>query len=221
MVGGGDRRRTTDGADDRRAARYEACANGRTKQILKTVFRADRGFKTVGPFVVMIYRMVMGDLLRFVSIYMVFVMGFSQGEWVRVPGAHYGKTIVVVIIIIGHLFVRVRTGYGPGTRRRHHVSTTAIPCDKQHARYARSTWDTIAPGNRCVTWWYTETRKTTAWLFRLTFRGTLTARFLRETSENTSMRKLLLVAKTKWINVNNYVNREQNYTFITVFHLKS
>lgn len=38
-----------------------------------------RGFKTVGPFVVMIYRMIMGDLLRFVSIYMVFVMGFSQG----------------------------------------------------------------------------------------------------------------------------------------------
>lgn len=38
-----------------------------------------RGFKTVGPFVVMIYRMIMGDLLRFVSIYLVFVMGFSQG----------------------------------------------------------------------------------------------------------------------------------------------
>ncbi|XP_067208826.1 transient receptor potential cation channel subfamily V member 5 isoform X2 [Linepithema humile] len=37
-----------------------------------------RGFKTVGPFVVMIYRMIMGDLLRFVSIYLVFVMGFSQ-----------------------------------------------------------------------------------------------------------------------------------------------
>lgn len=43
----------------------------------------DRGFKTVGPFVVMIYRMVMGDLLRFASIYLVFVMGFSQG-W-RIP----------------------------------------------------------------------------------------------------------------------------------------
>ncbi|VVC37752.1 Ankyrin repeat,Ankyrin repeat-containing domain,Ion transport domain [Cinara cedri] len=41
-----------------------------------------RGFKTVGPFVVMIYRMVMGDLLRFVSIYMVFVMGFSQAYYV-------------------------------------------------------------------------------------------------------------------------------------------
>jgi len=39
-----------------------------------------RGFKSVGPFVVMIYRMIMGDLLRFVTIYVVFVMGFSQGE---------------------------------------------------------------------------------------------------------------------------------------------
>lgn len=41
-----------------------------------------RGFKTVGPFVVMIYRMVMGDLLRFVCIYMVFVIGFSQAYYI-------------------------------------------------------------------------------------------------------------------------------------------
>ncbi|XP_055376227.1 transient receptor potential cation channel subfamily V member 5 [Condylostylus longicornis] len=41
-----------------------------------------RGFKTVGPFVVMIYRMVMGDLLRFVAIYFVFVMGFSQAFYI-------------------------------------------------------------------------------------------------------------------------------------------
>lgn len=40
-----------------------------------------RGFKTVGPFVVMIYRMVMGDLIRFVSIYLVFVMGFAQAYY--------------------------------------------------------------------------------------------------------------------------------------------
>uniref|UniRef100_A0A182SST7 Ion transport domain-containing protein n=1 Tax=Anopheles maculatus TaxID=74869 RepID=A0A182SST7_9DIPT len=40
------------------------------------------GFKTVGPFVVMIYRMVMGDLLRFVVIYLVFVMGFSQAYYI-------------------------------------------------------------------------------------------------------------------------------------------
>lgn len=41
-----------------------------------------RGFKTVGPFVVMIYRMVMGDLLRFAVIYLVFVMGFSQAYYI-------------------------------------------------------------------------------------------------------------------------------------------
>jgi transient receptor potential cation channel subfamily V member 5 len=41
-----------------------------------------RGFKTVGPFVVMIYRMVVGDLLRFVTIYMVFIMGFSQAYYI-------------------------------------------------------------------------------------------------------------------------------------------
>ncbi|XP_065339476.1 transient receptor potential cation channel subfamily V member 5 [Cloeon dipterum] len=41
-----------------------------------------RGFKTVGPFVVMIYRMLKGDLIRFVSIYLVFVMGFSQAYYI-------------------------------------------------------------------------------------------------------------------------------------------
>jgi len=44
-----------------------------------------RGFKSVGPFVVMIYRMIMGDLLRFVSIYLVFVLGFSQGKHLASP----------------------------------------------------------------------------------------------------------------------------------------
>uniref|UniRef100_A0A0A9VZJ0 Transient receptor potential cation channel subfamily V member 6 n=2 Tax=Lygus hesperus TaxID=30085 RepID=A0A0A9VZJ0_LYGHE len=41
-----------------------------------------RGFKTVGPFVVMIYRMIMGDLLRFATIYLVFVMGFAQAYYI-------------------------------------------------------------------------------------------------------------------------------------------
>ncbi|XP_014667471.1 PREDICTED: uncharacterized protein LOC106809042 [Priapulus caudatus] len=38
-----------------------------------------RGFKKIGPFVVMIYKMIKGDLLRFVTIYMIFLMGASQG----------------------------------------------------------------------------------------------------------------------------------------------
>ncbi|XP_071154328.1 transient receptor potential cation channel subfamily V member 5-like isoform X5 [Mytilus edulis] len=37
-----------------------------------------RGFKILGPFVVMIYKMVKGDLLRFFIIYVVFIIGFSQ-----------------------------------------------------------------------------------------------------------------------------------------------
>ncbi|GAB6027573.1 hypothetical protein CHUAL_001812 [Chamberlinius hualienensis] len=41
-----------------------------------------RGFKMVGPFVVMIYRMIQGDLLRFVVIYLVFVLGFSQAYYI-------------------------------------------------------------------------------------------------------------------------------------------
>lgn len=38
-----------------------------------------RGFGIVGPFVVMIYKMIHTDLLRFFAIYLVFLIGFSQG----------------------------------------------------------------------------------------------------------------------------------------------
>jgi len=51
-----------------------------TYYIAQTSLFSDRGFKTVGPFVTMIYTMLVGDLLRFVTIYFVFVMGFSQGK---------------------------------------------------------------------------------------------------------------------------------------------
>ena len=37
-----------------------------------------RGFKLVGPFVVMIYKMIRTDLIRFFTIYLIFVVGFSQ-----------------------------------------------------------------------------------------------------------------------------------------------
>ncbi len=39
-----------------------------------------RGFKLTGPTVIMIYRMMAADLLRFVAIYFIFVMGFAQGD---------------------------------------------------------------------------------------------------------------------------------------------
>nr|KAG5703051.1 hypothetical protein BaRGS_016212 [Batillaria attramentaria] len=41
-----------------------------------------RGFRIVGPFVVMIYKMIKGDLLRFFIIYAVFVIGFSQAMFI-------------------------------------------------------------------------------------------------------------------------------------------
>ena len=40
-----------------------------------------RGFRIVGPFVVMIYKMVVGDLRRFFIIYLVFLVGFSQCKY--------------------------------------------------------------------------------------------------------------------------------------------
>lgn len=42
---------------------------------------ATSGFKAVGPFVIMIYKMIVSDLLCFVLIYMIFVFGFAEGEW--------------------------------------------------------------------------------------------------------------------------------------------
>ncbi|XP_050701806.1 transient receptor potential cation channel subfamily V member 5-like [Eriocheir sinensis] len=47
-----------------------------------------RGFKTVGPFVTMIYTMLVGDLLRFVTIYFVFIMGFSQAYFIIFNSFH-------------------------------------------------------------------------------------------------------------------------------------
>ena len=39
-----------------------------------------RGFQSVGPFVIMIYKMIISDLLCFVLIYMIFVFGFAEGN---------------------------------------------------------------------------------------------------------------------------------------------
>ncbi|XP_052249254.1 transient receptor potential cation channel subfamily V member 6-like isoform X6 [Dreissena polymorpha] len=41
-----------------------------------------RGFRIVGPFVVMIYKMIQGDLKRFIIIYLIFIIGFSQAMFV-------------------------------------------------------------------------------------------------------------------------------------------
>lgn len=41
-----------------------------------------RGFKLVGPMVIMVYRMLAQDIVRFGSVFFIFVMGFSQGYYV-------------------------------------------------------------------------------------------------------------------------------------------
>ncbi|RCN25697.1 hypothetical protein ANCCAN_28588, partial [Ancylostoma caninum] len=41
-----------------------------------------RGMKFVGPFVLMVYKIIVGDMLRFLLIYSVFILGFAQ---VRTP----------------------------------------------------------------------------------------------------------------------------------------
>ena len=48
------------------------------------VFLCFRGFALVGPFVVMIYQMLKRDFLIFFVIYMIFVIGFSQGEYRKI-----------------------------------------------------------------------------------------------------------------------------------------
>ncbi|CAH1783392.1 unnamed protein product [Owenia fusiformis] len=45
-----------------------------------------RGFKIVGPFVIMIYKMILTDLLRFITIYCVFLIGFSQSMYILFRG---------------------------------------------------------------------------------------------------------------------------------------
>ena len=53
------------------------------------LFLCFRGFALVGPFVVMIYQMLKRDFLIFFVIYMIFVIGFSQGEWLKVISLIY------------------------------------------------------------------------------------------------------------------------------------
>ena len=41
-----------------------------------------RALQIVGPFVIMIYRMIAKDLLRFFVIYLIFIMGYSQAYYI-------------------------------------------------------------------------------------------------------------------------------------------
>jgi len=56
-----------------------------------------RGFKIVGPFVVMIYKMLKGDLLRFFTIYLIFMIGFSQVAFRYVSVNHFSSHILTSV----------------------------------------------------------------------------------------------------------------------------
>ncbi|CAI4228757.1 unnamed protein product [Auanema sp. JU1783] len=47
-----------------------------------------RGLKFVGPFVLMVYKIVMGDMLRFLFIYAFFMLGFAQAFYVIFHSCH-------------------------------------------------------------------------------------------------------------------------------------
>lgn len=49
------------------------------RQFLKVCVICFRGVQLTGPFVTMIYKMLRGDLIRFGIIYLIFLIGFTQG----------------------------------------------------------------------------------------------------------------------------------------------
>ena len=57
-----------------------------------------RGFKLTGPFVIMIYRMMAADLLRFVIIYLIFVMGFAQCKTKNISKMPYFISLIGTVL---------------------------------------------------------------------------------------------------------------------------
>ncbi|UJR09976.1 hypothetical protein I4U23_014200 [Adineta vaga] len=63
-----------------------------------------RGFRTTGPFVVMIYTMIRGDLLRFCLIFLVFMFGFTQALHVLFVRTACENEFATVIETFFHMF---------------------------------------------------------------------------------------------------------------------
>ena len=55
-----------------------------------------RGFKLVGPMVIMIYRMLAQDLMRFGIIYTMFIMGFAQAYYIIFQSYEVVKSFLVI-----------------------------------------------------------------------------------------------------------------------------
>ncbi len=62
-------------------ARFFFCFVFSNLLILKVCFLILRVFETTGPFVVMIYKMVIGDIMTFGAIYLFLLFGFSLGNF--------------------------------------------------------------------------------------------------------------------------------------------
>ncbi|KAI6177064.1 Nanchung [Aphelenchoides bicaudatus] len=72
-----------------------------------------RGFKSVGPFVLMLYKIIVRDLSRFVIIYCIFVIGFSQSFYILFLGYRrnqpffYKKEEKSIMLNIAESFIRM------------------------------------------------------------------------------------------------------------------
>jgi transient receptor potential cation channel subfamily V protein 5 len=62
------------------------------------------GFRSTGPFVVMIYTMIRGDLLRFCLIFLVFMCGFTQAIHVLFVRIECENDFATVIETFFHMF---------------------------------------------------------------------------------------------------------------------
>lgn len=62
------------------------------------------GFRSTGPFVVMIYTMIRGDLLRFCLIFLVFMLGFTQALHILFTRIDCDNSFQSVIETFFHMF---------------------------------------------------------------------------------------------------------------------
>ncbi|XP_052789799.1 transient receptor potential cation channel subfamily V member 6-like isoform X9 [Mya arenaria] len=83
-----------------------------------------RGFRIVGPFVVMIYKMIQGDLKRFIIIYLVFIIGFSQSMYIiflGIEGSAFSDPLEAIMAMFIMSLGDFGDFYDSFDSTRHHV----------------------------------------------------------------------------------------------------
>jgi hypothetical protein len=82
-----------------------------------------RGFKSVGPFVLMLYKIIVRDLSRFIIIYCIFLIGFSQCKLYF--SQRYSKCLINIQYLAFYvLFLGYRRNdprYTNSTKREHSI----------------------------------------------------------------------------------------------------